>query len=169
MVSKITGMKPNSLPFLALKALTCRYASGEHKVVKATFAVYNAFRRVDVRCEATFPGHVRTFFVDGKGCRQVPFSTYKQLYADQVECTLISVTSNSTENVPAVMWEEAYLCSMMRSHQPVPSLPGIKVIPAHPMMNDQALVTLATKYFWEGTNLQSIVFIFPHLSKSCGI
>jgi hypothetical protein len=71
-----------------------------------------------------------------------------------VACTLTYATPNSMENVPAVMWEEAYLCSIMRSHQPVPSLPGIKMIPAHPMMNDQVLVTLATKYFWEGKKLQ---------------
>jgi hypothetical protein len=48
------------------------------------------------------------------------------------------------------MWEEAYLCSIMRAHQAVPSLPGLKVVPSHPMNNDQALVTLASKYFWEG-------------------
>ena len=45
----------------------CRYASGEHKITKATVAIFNAFKRIDVRCEATFPGQVRTYMVDGKG------------------------------------------------------------------------------------------------------
>lgn len=59
----------------------------------------------------------------------------------------------SVENVPSVMWEEAYLSSIIRAQQAIPSLPGMRVIASHPLMCDQAFMHLAAKFFWDGTFL----------------
>lgn len=59
-------------------------------------------------------------------------------------------TPCSTEDVPADVWEEAHLCSMLRAQQKLHSLPSIKLITTHPMANDEAFMTLAARYFWEG-------------------
>jgi hypothetical protein len=45
------------------------YSSGEYRVKKAVFCVFDCFRRVDVRCEVTFPGCVAAYAVTAKGDR----------------------------------------------------------------------------------------------------
>jgi hypothetical protein len=100
------------------------YASGEYKVTKATFCIYNAFQKVDVRCEANFPGHVRTYYVDGAG--------------------------KITDDVPDELWGQAFLCSLIRAQQPPPALPCIKILPPAPLHLDTTFLDLVKRFFWEG-------------------
>jgi hypothetical protein len=59
---------------------------------------------VDVRCEARYPGCVKTFYVDGTG--------------------------TSHEPVPPEIWEEAFLCSCVRSlEEHRPDLPCLRLMP----------------------------------------
>ena len=105
------------------------YASGEYKVTRATFCIYNAFKRVDVRCEASFPGHVRTYYVDGSG--------------------------KVTENVPEDIWGQAFLCSLIRALQPPHPLLCIKILPPPPLHLDNTFLELAKRFFWEGKTLST--------------
>ena len=101
------------------------YASGGYAITKATLCLYNAFRQVDVRCQATFPGQVVTFWVDGKG--------------------------DVHEPVPEDLWEEAFLSSCLRAlHGRYPDLPSVRLLPPLPGQGESLFVQLATKYFWSG-------------------
>lgn len=103
------------------------YQSGAYTVTKATFCLFNAFRKVDIRCEATFPGKVRVFAVDGKGV--------------------------SSEGVSDELWEEAFLCSCLRALHPPPDLPHIKIQTNLPLPLDRTFLSLAEKHFWKGVKL----------------
>jgi len=103
------------------------YASGSYNVTKATFCMYNPFRRVDVRCEATFPGKVRTFYVDGKG--------------------------DVKEPVDDEIWEEAFLGSCLRSIHRAPNLPCIKVLAPMSLTIEKKFIQLASKHFWKSNVL----------------
>ena len=42
---------------------------------------------------------------------------------------------------------------MLRAQQAIPGLPSVKMITSHPMSFDDAFVTLANRWFWEGRML----------------
>ena len=105
-------------------------------MTKATFCIYNAFQKIDVRCEANFPGHVRTYYVDGSG--------------------------KTTDDVPDELWEQAFLCSLIRAQQPPPALPCIKILPPVPLHLDTTFVDLVKRFFWEGARLP---FLFCFVNR----
>jgi hypothetical protein len=78
------------------------YSSGEYRVKKAVFCVYDCFRRVDVRCEVTFPGCVAAYAVTAKGDRL-------EMQPDD--------------------WPSAFVSSSIRAMLDPPALHAVKIFP----------------------------------------
>ena len=112
------------------------YASGGYGITSSTLCLYNAFRKVDVRCQASYPGNVKTFWVDGMGTVHEP--------------------------VPDDIWEEAFLSSCIRAlHAPYPDLPSVRLAAPLQGETEKLFLELALKHFWKGDTLGSADFSSP--------
>jgi hypothetical protein len=88
------------------------YSSGEYRVKKAVFCVYDCFRHVDVRCEVTFPGCVAAYAVTAKGDRL-------EMQPDD--------------------WSTAFVSSTVRAMLDPPSLRTVKIFPLLPTPSSEKL------------------------------
>jgi hypothetical protein len=88
------------------------YSSGEYRVNKAVFCVYDCFRRVDVRCEVTFPGRVAAYAVTAKGDRL-------EMQPDD--------------------WPSAFVSSSIRAMLDPPALRAVKIFPLLPTPSSEKL------------------------------
>ncbi|KAF3913448.1 hypothetical protein AA313_de0201049 [Arthrobotrys entomopaga] len=95
----VTGIDASSSASLAAYINTLTYTIGENqiwfgkpqtwKIQAGTYCCYNAFSRVDMRVDVSFPGSVDAYAVDERGERRV-----------------------ATE----ILWLETYLCSVLRAY-----------------------------------------------------
>jgi hypothetical protein len=95
----------------------CRYSSGEYKVKKAVFCIYDCFRRVDVRCEVTFPGRFAAYAVTAKGDRLEMQVTPRHTLHDAQHVTLPQPDD----------WSSAFVSSTVRAMLAPPALRAVKI------------------------------------------
>ena len=88
------------------------YSSGEYRIKKAVFCIYDCFRRVDVRCEVTFPGCVAAYAVTAKGDRL-------EMQPDD--------------------WSSAFVSSSVRAMLDPPALHAVKNFPLLPTPSSEKL------------------------------
>jgi hypothetical protein len=88
------------------------YSSGEYRVKKAVFCIFDCFRHVDVRCEVTFPGCVAAYAVTAKG--------------DRLE-------------MQPEDWSTAFVSSTVRAMLSPPALRAVKIFPLLPTPSSEKL------------------------------